>query len=72
MTTSREGVERTQYLTFRTLTEDSTGWWIPARPGTGLAPQVQRVTSPAVRDLVTAAAHDDIVALLQDHLGGTP
>jgi hypothetical protein len=56
------GRGQSTYLTFRTMTQDSPGWWIPARPGVDLARQVQRDTAPAVRAIMEAGIRQDIAA----------
>lgn len=53
------------YLTFRTMTQDSAGWWIPGKPGVQLATQAQRDTAPAVRAMIEAGVKADVAAALQ-------
>lgn len=76
----QEGLRRVQgrggrasYMTFRTMTQDSQGWWLPAKPGVQLVSQVVRQARPAVTAMIEAAARQDIDALIR-HLagGGTP
>jgi hypothetical protein len=59
-----------QYLTFRTMTEQSPGWWIPARPGTPLVAQVARDSASTVADIIAAGVVVDIVAHMQTLFGG--
>jgi hypothetical protein len=59
-----------RYLTFRTLTQDSQGWWIPAKPGVHLAPQVERATASAVRAIIEAGVRQDVEAALTRQVGG--
>lgn len=66
----RRGRRSVQYLTFRTMTQNSPGWWIPPRRGVQLAPQVQRATSPAVRELLSAGVQADVDRVLRQTLGG--
>jgi len=61
-----------RYLTFRTLTQDSTGWWIPGRQGVQLARQTARDTAPAVRALIEAGIQQDLAAMLTPRRVGTP
>jgi hypothetical protein len=61
---------QSQYLTFRTMTADSPGWWIPGKPGVELARQAQRDTAPAVRAMIEAGVRADIVAALRPQTGG--
>ena len=57
------------YLTFRTMTPDSPGWWLPPQPGIHLAPQVQQATAAQVQALVAEGVRRDVEAALQ---GGRP
>lgn len=58
------------YTTFRTMTEDSSGWHIPARAGAHLARQVERATASHVQALVEAAVREDIEAHIRQQGGG--
>jgi hypothetical protein len=67
-----EGMRRTggrgaggRYLTFRTLSQDSHGWHIPAQPGTHIAREVRAQTATEVRRLIDAAVRADVTAYLQ-------
>jgi hypothetical protein len=59
-----------RYLTFRTLTQGSPGWWIPARPGRWLAAQTRRDTEAPVQEMLAAAFRLDIEALMARQLKG--
>lgn len=59
-----------QYLTFRTMTSDSPGWWLPPRPGLHLARAVEQATKAEVQTRVQDAVRQDVVAYLQQQLGG--
>jgi hypothetical protein len=54
----------TRYLTFRTLRQDSPGWWIPPKAGRHLAALTVREIEPQVHDLIAAAARQDMVQLI--------
>jgi hypothetical protein len=60
---------QSQYLTFRTMTSDSPGWWIPGKKGVELAKQAQRDTAPAVRAMLEAGVRADVVAALRQRMG---
>ena len=64
-----QGGRRGTYLTFRVMTQDSPGWWIPARHGVQVADKVQREATPRVEALVRDAVAQDIRAALQERLG---
>jgi hypothetical protein len=53
------------YLTFRTLTQDSPGWWLPPQPGIHLAPQVEQATSAQVQALLAEGIRRDVETALQ-------
>lgn len=57
------------FTTFRALTEDSAGWWIPPFPGYHLAQRVVEAVGPRVRELVGEAARADCVDIAQVRLG---
>lgn len=59
-----------QYLTFRTMTESSSGWWIPPTAGVHLAQQVQRDTAPVVRAMLEAGVRQDLETAARETLGG--
>ena len=55
----RGGSKDTQYLTFRVMHEDSSGWIVPARPGYHVARQVsQEIRPEAQRELSRAYITD--------------
>jgi len=58
------------YLTFRTLREDSPGWWIPGRPGIHLVEAVTRDVQDRVSALVADGIRADIRVQLQERTGG--
>jgi len=60
---------QSQYLTFRTMTSDSPGWWMPGKTGVELAKQAQRDTAPAVRAMIEAGVRADVVAALRQQIG---
>src|SRR4029077_3421350 len=72
----QEGLRRTPrgrgavYGTFRTMTQDSPGWWLPAKPGIELAKQVQRQTAPMVQAMLATAIQQDVEAEVRRRLGG--
>jgi hypothetical protein len=60
----------TQYMSFRTMTENSPGWNVPPRPGTHLSQVVvQRILNP-ITQLIQEAAARDVQRYLQQQLGG--
>jgi hypothetical protein len=52
-----------QYYTFRTLSQDSPGWNIPARSGLHLAEQVARDVEPHIQRMIDAAVEQDMAAM---------
>ena len=64
------GAHGSTYLTFRTMTQQSPGWWIPARQGVQLAKHVQSLASLPIHAMVEAAARQDIEAAVVQALGG--
>jgi hypothetical protein len=61
-----------RYLTFRTMSADSTGWWLPARPGVPLLQRVQRATSGQVHRLIAAGMQADVEDALRQQVEGRP
>lgn len=59
-----------QYLTFRTMTQSSTGWWVPPQAGLHLARQAEQDTAAAVEQMLAAAMREDMAQLMTDTLGG--
>jgi len=67
----RQGTgRRTVYLTFRTMRQDSPGWWIPARPPKPMAAQASRESAAEVERIITTAARDDAATLIHQSLKG--
>lgn len=60
------GGRHTAYTTFRTMMEDSPGWYIPPRPGHHLAAQALERAAARVQDLLDTAAAADASAALAD------
>lgn len=60
------------FTTFRTMTQDSPGWWLPARSGAKLMAEVERQVMPQVHAMVEAALRQDIADALQRGAGSTP
>lgn len=58
-----------RFMTFRTMTSDSPGWWLPARPGVQLLQQLEREIRPQINAMLAAAVEEDIRAHL-GQLGG--
>lgn len=52
-------------MTYRTMTQESPGWWLPARRGVYILQQVEREVRPRIHAMLTAAVEQDILA----HLG---
>lgn len=66
----RGATGHTQYVSWRTMTQDSPGWHIPARPGTHLSQVVtQRILDP-ITQLIQEAAARDVQRYLQQQWGG--
>jgi hypothetical protein len=59
---------QSQYLTFRTMTEDSPGWWIPPKPGAHLIGRAERETAAAVQAMIGEGVRADIATLLRQGL----
>jgi hypothetical protein len=55
---------QTRFLTFRTITPTSPGWWIPGKSGQHLAARTVREVTPQVQQLLTDAARADLVTLI--------
>jgi hypothetical protein len=56
-------------VTFRTMTPDSPGWWIPARPTSQASQATMPAPPPQAQGMLEAAARQDIEALMQQALG---
>ncbi len=57
------------WSTFRALTEDSAGWWIPAFAGHHIAKRVVENVRTRIRTLVGEAARSDMVELVEVAVG---
>ncbi|MEO8602981.1 MAG: hypothetical protein ABI629_10420 [bacterium] len=64
------GGRHTEYMTFRTITPDSEGWYIPPTPGYHLAAHALDAAAPAIEQLFEAAAASDAVASIVDATRG--
>jgi hypothetical protein len=64
-----QGGGRGSYLTFRTMRQDSPGWWIPGREGARLRDQAERDTAKAVHEMMAAGVRQDVEAALAQGLG---
>jgi hypothetical protein len=60
---ARGGAAHSKYLTFRTMSEDSSGWLRPAVPGRWPARTVARWLDPRARRAIGAAVEADVRAL---------
>lgn len=58
-----------QYVTFRTMTEQSAGWWIPGKAGRSIAATTVRQVTPEVVRLLTDAARQDVTTLITVTVG---
>ena len=56
------GGSHSTYLTFRTITPESKGWWIPALAGKHYADQTVQAMRPQIEPILAAAAAADLVA----------
>jgi hypothetical protein len=52
------------YMTIRTMTPSSTGWWMPGKPGVRVAAEVVRAVMPQVHAMLAAAVRQDVEAAL--------
>jgi hypothetical protein len=59
------------WLTFRTLTEDSVGWFIPAMSGFHFAQRVMDLVRDPIQKLVGEAARADLADIISVQIGGT-
>jgi len=57
-------VDQGVYTTFRVMTEDSPGWYIPAQPGRHLAQQAAESATPVIRQIIAQAAMLDAVQVV--------
>jgi hypothetical protein len=58
-----------RYVTFRTMSQKSTGWNIPPKPGLHLARDVAQAMTPTVTRLIEQAFLADITAVIRQRLG---
>lgn len=56
------------YLTFRTMTESSPGWWVPAQPPRPVAAQTVHEVTPEVRQVIEAAVGAEFTVQIQAQL----
>jgi hypothetical protein len=56
-------------MTFRTITEDSVGWYLPPMPGYQFAARTVEAVRQQVTELVGEAARDDVVDVLNIRIG---
>jgi len=63
------GRESGTYMTFRTMMEDSVGWWIPPVAPARIAAQTVGLVKDQVRELVGEAARADVVTLVGMEIG---
>jgi hypothetical protein len=68
------GSHSSSWMTFRTLTEDSVGWFIPAFEGYHFAARVADLVRDPIQQLLGVAAQADVVAHISVRVGpqGTP
>lgn len=63
---SPSGVRSSTYTTFRTLMEDSVGWYIPPMQGYGFAAKTREAIKPAVEEAVGTAARQDVADIIAE------
>lgn len=66
---SPSGLSSGVYMTIRTMTEDSVGWYIPPFGGHHIAEQAAAQAIPILRELVAAAATEDVAAMVKQAVG---
>lgn len=64
------GGRHTEYSTFRTITPESTGWFIPPKPGLHLAQRALDAAAPAIEAMLDAAAAADFAQAVADATRG--
>lgn len=57
------------FQTFRTVTEDSAGWYIPPLPGYQFAARTVEAVRSQIEGLLVEAAHDDLLQAVQVQVG---
>jgi hypothetical protein len=60
MNTSAGGGKSSAYMTFRVMSEKSSGWIVPAQPGQFLAQKVQQAIGPQAQTLFSKAIALDL------------
>ena len=63
------GTRSSTWMTFRTLTEESVGWFIPSFTGYHFAQRVLELVRDPVRQLVAEAARADVADLISVQVG---
>ena len=63
------GRTTTQFTTFRMLTEDSAGWFIPPAPPLRLGERAREEAMDSIRSILGEAGRDDIARLVSEELG---
>jgi len=67
---SASGARSSTFMTWRTLSQDSAGWWIPPMAGFHFAQQViERISGP-VGDIIAAAVGQDIADIISLKVAG--
>lgn len=61
-----KGGGHTRYITFRTITPDSTGWYIPPSPGLHIMQRAIQNTAPDIWAVIDAAVAADLAQLAAD------
>lgn len=64
------GGSHTEYVTMRTITPDSPGWYIPPMPALHLAAHALDQALPAIREVIDRAVQRDLESAVMVALGG--
>lgn len=56
------------YLTFRTMTSDSSGWWIPPKQGAHILDEVRREVMPEIQAMIETGLRQDLASLISQQL----
>ncbi|GEM_PF-3541173 len=67
---SPAGGPHTEYMTIRTITPDSEGWYIPPTPPMRFAERALEESASAIQQIIDAAAAEDAVAALMGSVEG--
>lgn len=59
-----------EYMTIRTITPDSPGWFIPPTPAHHYAERALEQAMPQIDEIIAAAAGEDLAAAMNDAIGG--